>query len=164
MTQCSIFGFPASSVPSVATEIKPLFSIHVISALSLRARWPDSFLQFIKRLCASVCACASVCMCVSWLTASLCVCLRLCLVFLCCEFQMTFLSHIPTWYESNLTQLHLRSYLLTCCEQEGGNGAKQANAEQRDTERGRGRLRSGSRFSCASIQSSDEDKRAHLLP
>ena len=37
MTQCSIFGFPAPSVAPVATEIKPLFYIHVISALFIRS-------------------------------------------------------------------------------------------------------------------------------
>lgn len=52
----------------------------------------------------------------------------------------------------NPTRLHLRSYAPTCCEQTGGGGAERANAEEREMERRRGKLRSSAGLSCASTR------------
>lgn len=126
----------------------PFFTSMSPVHFSLRARWPDSFPCCLCNICVRQRVRAPL-----WLTASLrnpsAASPRL--PPLCIP------NDIPSTYSDpdeskNPTRLHLGSYALTCCEQAGGSGAKWASAEQRGTERRRGKLRSGAELSCASTQ------------
>lgn len=59
MTQCSIFGCPAPSIAPVATEIKPLFYIHVIGALFIRSEMTDNFAHCLY-ISVWVCLCVHI--------------------------------------------------------------------------------------------------------
>lgn len=112
---------------------------------SLQARWPDSFPCCLCNICVRQRVCAPL-----WLTASLSNPSAASSWLLCCVHSEQRSHHIfgPKTRHGCIS----RSYALTCCEQAGGSGAKRANAEQRGTERRRGKLCSGAELSCASTQ------------